>query len=331
MPSSHRRDMIDVRDLGKSYRDVQALRGVSFTVARGEVVGLVGKNGAGKSTTLRILSGQLLPGAGDARIDGHSVVEAPLEVRRRIGYLPEVPPLYPDMTARGYLRFAAQLRGLGAAQARARVEEVIARTGLEPMAGRPLRGLSRGYQQRVGIAQAIVHNPPVLLLDEPMAGLDPLQIVQIRELIRSLKAEHTQLFSSHILAEVTQVCDRVVLIDQGQVKAQGSEAELRQNLLRGQSLVVTVMGSQERLLEALQTLPGLSPSVAPGREPGTATAHITAGPAAGDPREQVSRACAQAGLTLLELRFEHQGLEELFLMLLGGRGEHAQLAARAAP
>jgi ABC-2 type transport system ATP-binding protein len=323
--------MIEVRDLGKSYRDVQALRGISFRVARGEIVGLVGKNGAGKSTTLTILSGQLLPSAGDARIDGHSVVEAPLEVRRRIGYLPEVPPLYPEMTARGYLRFAAQLRGLGAQQARTRVEEVIARTGLEPVAHRPMRGLSRGYQQRVGIAQAIVHNPPVLLLDEPMAGLDPLQIVQIRELIRSLKAEHTQLFSSHILAEVTQVCDRIVLIDQGQVKAQGSEAELRQTLLRGKTLVATVMGSRERLLTALQALPGLSTRVEPGREPGTVTAHITAGPAAGDPREHVSRACAQAGLPLLELRSEHQGLEELFLILLGGQETSPSPTAGAAP
>jgi len=309
--------MIEVRQISKSFRDVHALRGIQFSIAKGEIVGLVGKNGAGKSTTLKILSGQLLPSAGDASIDGCSVVDDPLQVRRRIGYLPEVPPLYPEMTPRSYLLFAAQLRGIAGAMARSRVEDVIAKTGLEPVGNRPMRGLSRGYQQRVGIAQAIVHNPPVLLLDEPMAGLDPLQIVQIRELIRSLKHDHTLLFSSHILAEITNVCDRIVLIDQGQVKAQGSETELRQSLLHSRTLVATVLGEQAKLLQVLQNIPGLSATAEPGREPGTVTARIRAEAGPVDPRERVSRACAEAGLPLLELRMDEHGLEELFLLLLG--------------
>lgn len=324
--------MIEVRHLRKSYREVQALQGIRFSVAKGEIVGLVGRNGAGKSTTLKILSGQLLPSAGDAAIDGCSVVEDPLAVRRRIGYLPEVPPLYPEMTPRSYLLFAARLRGLAASQARSRVADVIHRTGLEPVAARPMRGLSRGYQQRVGIAQAIVHNPPVLLLDEPMAGLDPLQIVQIRELIRSLKADHTQLFSSHILAEVTNVCDRIVLIDGGQVKAEGSESDLRKASLHSRTLVATVLGDRQKLLEALQSLSGLSAVVEPGREAGTVTARITAEVAPGDPRERVSRACAAAGLALLELRQEEQGLEALFLLLLGDTAlPGGNASAKAAP
>ncbi len=315
--------MIEVRQLSKSYRDVPALRGIEFQVTKGEIVGLVGKNGAGKSTALKVLSGQLLPSAGDAFLDGFSVVDAPLEVRRRIGYLPETPPLYPEMTPRAYLEFAARLRGLGLQQARGRVSEAIARTGLEPVANRPMRGLSRGYQQRVGIAQAIVHNPPVLLLDEPMAGLDPLQIVQIRELIRSLKPDHTLLFSSHILSEITNVCDRILLLDEGQVKAQGSESELRQSWIHRRTIVATVRSDRTRFQQVLERIPGLKAEIEPGRESGTVTARITATAGPVDPREQLSRACGEAGLGLMELRTEEHGLEELFLLLLGGaQGAH---------
>lgn len=321
--------MIEVRQISKAFRDVQALRGIAFRVGKGEIIGLVGKNGAGKSTTLKVLSGQLLPSAGDAVVDGCSVVNDPLEVRRRIGYLPETPPLYPEMTPRSYLMFAAQLRGLAAPQARSRVDDVIAKTGLEPVAMRPMLGLSRGYQQRVGIAQAIVHNPPVLLLDEPMAGLDPLQIVQIRELIRSLKHDHTLLFSSHILAEITNVCDRIVLIDQGQVKAEGSEAELRKNLLHSRRLVATVLGDRAKLVAALQKIPGVVVTAEAGSEPGTVTARIQAEATAGDPRERVSRACAEAGLALLELRAEDHGLEDLFLMVLGDPSKGGATSGKA--
>ncbi|HEX7926821.1 MAG TPA: ABC transporter ATP-binding protein [bacterium] len=323
--------MIEVRQISKAFRDVQALRGIAFRVGKGEIIGLVGKNGAGKSTTLKVLSGQLLPSAGDALVDGCSVVNDPLEVRRRIGYLPETPPLYPEMTPRSYLLFAAQLRGVAGPLARGRVDDVIAKTGLEPVATRPMLGLSRGYQQRVGIAQAIVHNPPVLLLDEPMAGLDPLQIVQIRELIRSLKHDHTLLFSSHILAEITNVCDRIVLIDQGQVKAEGSEAELRKNLLQSRRLVATVLGDRAKLVAALQKIPGVSVTAEAGSEPGTVTARIQAESTAGDPRERVSRACAEAGLALLELRAEDHGLEDLFLMVLGDPSKSGATGGKATP
>jgi len=307
--------MIGIRKLSKHYRDLLALDEISFQISKGEVVGLVGKNGAGKSTTLKILSGQLLPSSGDVHVDGFSVTEDPLEVRRRIGYLPDVPPLYPEMTARAFLDFAARLRGVEGGQVSQRVDYVISRTSLESVADRPLRGLSRGYQQRVGIAQALVHNPPVLLLDEPMAGLDPLQIVHIRELVRSLKADHTILFSSHILAEIATVCDRIVLIDAGQVKAEGSEEELRKATAGKRLFVLTVRGARADLAKALEGIPGVECEITPGDEKGTVTARIAAGK--NDPRERISRACAEAQLDLLELRADSQGLEALFLALLG--------------
>jgi ABC-2 type transport system ATP-binding protein len=307
--------MIGIHKLSKHYRDVLALDALSIQIAKGEVVGLVGKNGAGKSTALRIISGQLLPSSGDVKVDGYSVTEDPLEVRRRIGYLPDVPPLYPEMTARGYLEFAARLRGVAANQVSRRVESVISRTGLAPVAERPLLGLSRGFQQRAGIAQALVHNPPVLLFDEPMAGLDPLQIVQIRELIRSLKTDHTILFSSHILAEIANVCDRIMLIDAGQVKAVGSEEELRKANAGGLAYALTVRGTRAALARALDKIAGLRWEFAAGEEKGTVTAHLAA--AKGDPRERISRACAEAELDLLELRPEGQDLEALFMALLG--------------
>ncbi|HUJ73205.1 MAG TPA: ABC transporter ATP-binding protein, partial [bacterium] len=219
--------MIRVEHLHKSYDRwagprALALDDLSFHVPAGHIAGLVGKNGAGKSTTLKILSGQLLPSSGEVWVEGFPVSTQPLEVRRRIGFLPETPPLYPEMTVTGYLVYAARLRGVAGRQAGARVREVMERLGLVEVARERLRALSRGFQQRVGIAQAIVHGPSVVLLDEPMAGLDPLQIVQTRELVRSLKPQHTVLFSSHILGEIASLCDSILLLDGGRLKAQGT-------------------------------------------------------------------------------------------------------------
>jgi ABC-2 type transport system ATP-binding protein len=308
--------MIQVSNLTKYYGPNKALDGLTFAVESGAIIGLVGKNGAGKSTALRILSCQLLPTQGDVTVDGISVTASPMEVRRQIGYLPEQPPLYPEMTVVAYLEFAARLRGLTLLQARSRREIVMRETGLTEVATQRLGDLSRGYQQRVGIAQAIVHQPRVVLLDEPMAGLDPLQIVQIRELIRSFRNRHTVIFSSHILSEIENVCDRVVLIDQGSVRAEGSEAALRDALAQRRRLVLVARGSPEAVRQALSPLGEVEVEGVLQGADGTAEARLTART---EVREQVSQACQAAGLALLELRSEHHLLEDLFVQLLGPR------------
>ena len=310
--------MIRIDNLTKYYGSNRALNGLSFRIRRGEIVGLVGKNGAGKSTALKILSGQVLPSAGEVFIDGISVPDDPRAVRARIGYLPEVAPLYREMTVRGYLGFAARLRGMERGAVEARIGEVSRETGLEDAAGERLGKLSKGYQQRVGIAQAMIHRPPVILLDEPMAGLDPLQIVQIRDLIVSLRKRHTVLFSSHILSEITQVCDRVILIDDGAVRAEGAEAELRRQASRPQQLSLLVRGPEKKLDSALKKIAGLREASRRRHEGDQWRLKLDVRE---DVREKLSKACLQAGLGLLELKGEHDGLEALFLDLLeSGQG-----------
>lgn len=310
--------MIDAQGLTKYFGARRALDGLTFHIAEGETVGLVGKNGAGKSTALRILSCQLLPTQGEVTVDGLAVTESPAAVRRCIGYLPERPPLYPEMVVRGYLAFAAGLRGVPAAQVPAAVARAMEQTGLDEVAGEPLGNLSRGYQQRVGIAQAIVHDPKVVLLDEPMAGLDPLQITQVRALVRSLKPRHTVLFSSHILSEIANVCDRVILIDEGRVRAEGSEHQLWEAFHQRARLSVQVRGTAAAARAALSggAAEGVEVGAVTEHGDGTATLVLTA-PA--ESREAVAAALVGAGLGLLELRAEQHGLEELFVELLSAR------------
>ncbi len=309
--------MIEAAGLTKYFGERKALDALSFRIGAGEIVGLVGKNGAGKSTVLRILSCQLLPSAGEVTVDGMSVSEAPREVRRRIGFLPEQPPLYPEMTVRGYLAFAAALRQLPSGEVPRAVTQVMEATGLAEAAAERLGNLSRGYQQRVGIAQAIVHDPKVVLLDEPMAGLDPLQIAQMRELIRGLRERHTVLFSSHILSEIANVCDRVILIDQGRVRAEGSEQELWATFHQRERLLLRLRGEAERARAVLAGVADVELRSLVAEPQGTLAASVQA-PAGR--REALARACAEAGLGLLELRAEQHGLEDLFVELLGGRG-----------
>lgn len=307
--------MILVENLTKFYGSRPALQKLAFRVEAGEIIGLVGKNGAGKTTALKILSAQLLPTSGAVSVDGISVTDSPREVRARIGFLPEVAPLYREMTVRSYLVFAARLRRVSPLELPERLEEVMHHTGLTEVAEERLGALSRGFQQRAGIAQATIHKPPVILLDEPMGGLDPLQIVQIRDLILSLGKRHTILFSSHILSEITNVCDRVVIIDQGAVRAVGTEAELRKNMSPWRTLTLTVRGSRSDLEKAVRGVKAASLQGTTPLESGVLRAELRC---TEDVREQLSQACVGAGLGLMELRGEHGGLEELFLGLLGG-------------
>ncbi len=218
--------VIQVDRLVKRYGEIEAVRGISFTVNKGEIVGFLGPNGAGKSTTMRILTGYLPLSEGTVRIAGHDIETEAREAKRRIGYMPEVPPLYLDMTVFDYLMFVARIKGVPARERRARVAQVMEQTAIGNMARRIMAKLSKGYKQRVGLAQALVNNPELLILDEPTAGLDPTQIIEIRKLIRSLAGEHTIILSTHILPEVTAACDRAIIIDRGRIVADDSIAGL---------------------------------------------------------------------------------------------------------
>jgi ABC-2 type transport system ATP-binding protein len=211
--------MIEVQSLTKRYRDRMAIEGLSFTVNEGEILGFLGPNGAGKSTTMKILTGFLPPSAGTARVAGFDVFEQPLEVKQRIGYLPETPPLYPEMTVLGYLKFVAALKRLPGRGLKAEVERVAGLTGVTEVMDRVIQNLSKGYKQRVGIAQALLGSPPVIILDEPTEGLDPSQRADVRTLIKSLSGKHTLILSTHILPEVTMTCEKVLIINQGKMVA----------------------------------------------------------------------------------------------------------------
>ncbi|WNG42053.1 ABC transporter ATP-binding protein [Archangium minus] len=211
--------MIEVQNLTKRYRERVAVDHLNFSVAEGQILGFLGPNGAGKSTTMKILTGFLPPSEGTARVAGFDVFEQPLEVKRRIGYLPETPPLYPEMTVVGYLKFVAQLKGLPGRGVRAEVERVGGLTGLSDVMGRVIQNLSKGFKQRVGIAQALLGSPPVLILDEPTEGLDPAQRAEVRSLIKGLAGKHTVILSTHILPEVTMTCEKVLILNQGRVVA----------------------------------------------------------------------------------------------------------------
>ncbi len=219
--------MIEVKNLLRKYGEKIAVHNISFSVERGKIWGFLGPNGAGKTTTMRILTGYLPPTEGEAYIAGYDVVKYPLRAKTHIGYLPEIPPLYNDMTVKGYIGFVAELKGMKGKEKQRGVGAAIEKTGLAPVKKRLIKNLSKGFRQRVGIAQAIVNDPAVLILDEPTIGLDPAQIIEIRELIKSLKENHTVILSTHILPEVTQTCDGVVIINEGQLRAAGSISELQ--------------------------------------------------------------------------------------------------------
>ena len=249
--------MIQVEGLTKYYGAQAAIRDLTFHIDKGEVIGFLGLNGAGKSTTLRVLGCVLLPTAGRVEIDGFDVTRDPHEIRKRIGFLPDTPPLYNEMTVAGYLRFVAELRGVPSADAATRVDRVCEQTALGDVADDTIGTLSHGYRQRVGVAQALVHNPSLLILDEPTSGLDPVQIVEMRQLIRSLRGAHTILLSSHILSEISQTCDRLLVIQAGEIVAQGSEQELAKRLgVSGTTITIDVRASAEKAAAAIAKVEG---------------------------------------------------------------------------
>ena len=301
---------IEVEDLTKDYPGVRALDGVSFNVERGEIVGLLGPNGAGKTTLLRILAGSLAPTGGTASLDGRDVVTDSYAVRCNLGYLPENAPLYPEMTPREYLDYMARVRHL---RGGTDVDRAVERCGVGEVLDRPIGQLSKGYRQRVGLAQAILSWPPILLLDEPTSGLDPKQIAGIRALIQEIGRERTVILSSHILAEVEATCDRVVIIESGRVRAGGTTEELADRVGRGRKLRVVVEGGEaDDIAAALADIDGV------------AAADVVEGAisltASQDVRALVFRLAVERGWTLLELRAEPVSLESVYLTLTAGGG-----------
>jgi ABC-2 type transport system ATP-binding protein len=309
--------MIQVEQLSKYYGARAAIRDLSFRIDSGEVVGFLGLNGAGKTTTLRILGGALLPTSGTVKLDGQDLATAPRSLRARIGFLPETPPLYEEMTVGEYLAFVARLRGLPPGRTGARVVESEERVGLRPLHDEPIATLSHGFRQRVGVAQALVHDPEVLLLDEPANGLDPVQNMEMRALIRSLRGDHTVLVSSHILPEIAQTCDRLLVVRDGELVAQGSETELEERLGLGAGVELEVGGPVEAVATALRRLEGVRSVTVHPASTGRFLLRVDAADAL---RPQISRAAVEAGAQLYRLDVSTDRLESLFLRLTGRRG-----------
>ena len=307
--------MIEVQHLTKRYGPFTAVDDVSFRVEKGEILGFLGPNGAGKTTTMRVLTGYMPATEGNAVVAGFDLFTHPIEAKRRIGYLPETPPLYPDMTVREYLTFVARIKTpeLSKADRSMRVERVMKRTHVDDMAGRHCGKLSKGYRQRVGLAQALIHDPDVLILDEPTAGLDTKQIIETRDLIRSLAGDHTIVLSTHILPEVAQTCQRVVIINKGKVVAIDTPDNLTHQLAGAATLYVLVDGSEDASA-ALAAVPGVE-HVAAADRPGSAIGYEIEAAPHRDVRRDVARAVVDRGWGLLELRPLRLGLEEIFLKL----------------
>jgi ABC-2 type transport system ATP-binding protein len=307
--------LIEVEHLTKSYGQARAVNDISFQVERGEILGFLGPNGAGKTTTMRVLTGYLPATGGTARVAGFDVFEQSMEVRKRIGYLPETPPLYTDMSVEDYLAFVARIKGVAAGDIGRRLEEAMRMTNITNKRYELIKRLSRGFKQRVGIAQAIVHNPEVVILDEPTVGLDPNQIKEVRHLIKGLAGEHTIILSTHILPEVEMTCDRVVIINKGRIAAVDTTENLTTQLKAGERVEVKVRGTQEAIrktlgkIEAVKNV-NLSPSddsdvvgVTIESEQGT------------DLRPEIAACIVSSGLELLELRAIKLSLEDIFMQL----------------
>ncbi len=307
--------MIAVEGLVKDFGRTRAVAGVSFHVAAGEIMGLLGPNGSGKTTIMRILTGFFPPTAGNVAIDGLDVERHPLAVRERIGYLPENVVLYPDLTVARFLRFCAEVKGVPASARRARLDEVIAACGLTEVAGKLIGKLSKGYRQRVGIAQAIVHRPRVLILDEPTVGLDPRQIIEIRTLITSLAGSTTVLLSTHILPEVSMTCGRVIIIDYGRIIAEDTALGLTQRVRGSDETRVRVVGPRPEVLAALATVTGVNELREEAATDGAVTvvARSTRGD---DVRRDIAALVVGRGWGLVEMRPLAMSLEDLFVRLV---------------
>lgn len=299
---------------------------MSFVVEEGKIYGFLGPNGAGKSTTMNVMTGYIAADGGRVLIDGHDILTEPIAAKACIGYLPEVPPLYTDMTVWEFLLFAAELKKVAKNERKARVEDLLQRLGLEEVKGRMIRNLSKGYKQRVGLAQALVGEPKVLILDEPMVGLDPKQIIEMRDLIRGLAGDHTVILSSHILSEISAVCDHILIISHGKLVASGSPEELQERMRGTSEQIVTVLGEREQAEEILKKFNAVEHfTFEAGEEEGSILIRLAVKENA-DIRKELSVALAGAGMPILSMSRSEKSLEDIFLELTetGANGEKTE-------
>jgi len=320
--------MITVKDLTKRYAGATAVDQISFEVPKGQIVGFLGPNGAGKTTTMRILTCFLPPSAGSANVAGFDVLDQPFEVKKRIGYLPETPPIYPEMETAEYLKFVGRLKGLSGAQLERQIDYVSERCSIRDVRTKLLGKLSKGYRQRVGLAQAIIHNPDVLILDEPTAGLDPKQINETRDLIKSLAGDHTIILSTHILPEVEQTCEQVIIINKGKLVATDSVRNLQARARGAETVFVEVAGRNGSLEVAmvqqkLEHIGGVSRVNCKQQFDGRAIFEVES-QTGRTVRADLARAVVESGWDLNELRPSAMSLEEVFLQLTGGDASKAQ-------
>lgn len=313
--------MIEVKNLVKRYGEHLAVDHLSFQLDKGKIYGFLGPNGAGKSTTMNMMTGYLSATEGEILIQGHDILKEPKEAKKHIGYLPELPPLYMEMTVWEYLDFAGELVGLSGRNRKEQVENVMELVKVSDVQQRLIRNLSKGYRQRVGLAQALLGYPDILILDEPMVGLDPQQIIEIRDLIRDLAKEHTVILSSHILAEVSELCDEILIISKGKLVASGTPEHLEEMMKGSGSLELLVKSTEKEAQAILQGLPGIQEmNCTPGREEGTV--RVTLQPEEGqDIREAVFWAFAQGQKPLLSMETARRTLEDVFLEVTGGEEE----------
>ncbi len=303
--------MIEAIGLVKQYGDHVAVDHLNFTVEKGQILGFLGPNGAGKSTTMNMLTGYISATEGTILVNGYDMLEEPELAKKSIGYLPEQPPVYPDMTVTEYLQFVTELKKVPRKEREKEVERVIEVTQLQPMRGRLIQHLSKGYRQRVGIAQALIGNPEVIILDEPTVGLDPKQIIEIRDLMKSLAKEHTVLLSSHIMQEISAVCDHIMIIRHGKLVLSGTPEELQEKANRGENVELEVLGTKTQVTEILHSVAGISESeeIAAEKEGGVAFRLRSAE----DIREALFFAFAKANLPIVKLVRNTKTLEDIFL------------------
>ena len=321
--------MITVDNLTKRYALTKtAIEGMSFQVERGEILGFLGPNGAGKTTTMRIITGYMPATDGTVKVDGFDVFESPLEVRRRIGYLPENPPLYTEMTVAGYLRFVAKIKGVAGANLDNEVARVMNKVNITDVRDRIIAKLSKGYKQRVGIAQALLNDPPVLILDEPTIGLDPKQIHEVRELIKELAGKHTMVLSTHILPEVEQTCNRVIIIDKGKIVAVDTPQNLRLQVQGGERISLEVEGPTADVTAKLRSVSGVVSVTAVESNDGRTRFQVE-GEQKRDIRRELARSVVQNGWGLLELHAATMSLEDIFIKLTTEDEAAAEAAAKS--
>jgi len=308
--------LLEVQQVSKLYENQRGVNQIDFSMSRGEIVGFLGPNGAGKTTTMRMITGYLNPTQGRILVDGLSMADHPRKARSKIGYLPETPPLYPELTVQSYLRFIADLRDIPVKEQKQRIGSVIERLGLQGRERQIIKGLSKGYKQRLGLAQAIIHNPDLLILDEPTSGLDPKQIIEIRQLIKELGEKHTVLLSTHILPEVNALCNRVLIINQGSIVLDGKPEQIVSTMGETFEVSLEIKGPRETIVRELELMESVGKVILAADQPKEETVKLqVTSHSQQDIREALFFRMAELGLPILEMKKQNLSLEDIFLKL----------------